>query len=492
MPAILRFFVVFVLIVLAGLWGVEATDAAPTRTSASRKATASKKAAAAKKTAPKKAAAKTSVAAPAWSLHKLGEGAPKVLIIGGIQGDEPGGFSAASLLTTHYTINSGAVWVVPNLGFGSIIERSRGVYGDMNRKFGQLDKDDPDYATVRKIQELIRTPGLHLVLNLHDGSGFYRPTRISDQENPQRWGQCVIIDQSAMEHASGDLEEVGQSVLREVNRTLLTPDHVYYLKNTLTNEGNPSMEKALTWYAVRNNVPAFGVEASKALATDVRAYYHLQVIEAFMKEAGVTFTRHFPLSQRGVAGALQTDVNIRFVDGRMFLPLENLRSRILGTLPLPKEAVRNYVVSKPILAVSSTDAEVRVHYGNRVITRVRPEWVTVDTSLAALPFTIDGAARSVPFGSVVDVQKSFMVNATSGVRINAIGVTRGADESNISLSRTDFQERYSLDPHGYLFRVEAYKGKDFMGMILVRFAGAPKLDVDVQPAVAGRETKFGK
>ena len=58
--------------------------------------------------------------------------APVVLVVGGIQGDEPGGFSAATLLTTNYTIRKGVLWVVPNLNFPSIIKRSRGLYGDMN------------------------------------------------------------------------------------------------------------------------------------------------------------------------------------------------------------------------------------------------------------------------------------------------------------------------------------------------------------------------
>lgn len=84
-------------------------------------------------------------------------------------GDEPGGFSAATLLITHYRIKKGTVWVVPNLNFPSIIQRSRGLHGDMNRKFAALAETDPEYATVRRIQELIRTPGLGLVLNLHDG-----------------------------------------------------------------------------------------------------------------------------------------------------------------------------------------------------------------------------------------------------------------------------------------------------------------------------------
>ena len=89
---------------------------------------------------------------------RLGDAARVVLVVGGIQGDEPGGFSAATLLATRYDIQEGAVWVVPNLNFPSIIKRSRGLHGDMNRKFARLDESDPEFPTVRRIQELIRHP----------------------------------------------------------------------------------------------------------------------------------------------------------------------------------------------------------------------------------------------------------------------------------------------------------------------------------------------
>ena len=74
------------------------------------------------------------------------------LLLGGIQGDEPGGFISASLLTTHYEITKGSVWIVPNLNFYSIIKRSRGPYGDMNRKFAHLSKTDPEYKTIQRIK----------------------------------------------------------------------------------------------------------------------------------------------------------------------------------------------------------------------------------------------------------------------------------------------------------------------------------------------------
>ena len=79
-----------------------------------------------------------------------------LLVIGGIQGDEPGGFVSASLLATHYEITKGSLWIVPNLNFYSIIKRSRGPYGDMNRKFAELSKKDPEYETVSRIKNYIK------------------------------------------------------------------------------------------------------------------------------------------------------------------------------------------------------------------------------------------------------------------------------------------------------------------------------------------------
>ena len=69
-----------------------------------------------------------------FTLIKLGvDDNNTVLVTGGIQGDEPGGFMSANLLARGYEITSGSLYVVPNLNMPSIIKRSRGVNGDMNR-----------------------------------------------------------------------------------------------------------------------------------------------------------------------------------------------------------------------------------------------------------------------------------------------------------------------------------------------------------------------
>jgi hypothetical protein len=136
-----------------------------------------------------------------FTLHKLESGQPgaTLLVVGGIQGDEPGGFNAASLLVTNYKIRKGSVWVVPNLNFISIIKRTRGVHGDLNRKFASIKHTDPELDTIEKIKAIILNDQVDVILNLHDGSGFYRPYYIDRMHNPRRWGQSIIIDQERIE-----------------------------------------------------------------------------------------------------------------------------------------------------------------------------------------------------------------------------------------------------------------------------------------------------
>ena len=77
-----------------------------------------------------------------FSVHTLASKVPgkTALIVGGIQGDKPGLFNTAALIATRYKILSGQVIVVPNFNFENISKRSRGVYGDMNRKFDRVSK----------------------------------------------------------------------------------------------------------------------------------------------------------------------------------------------------------------------------------------------------------------------------------------------------------------------------------------------------------------
>ncbi len=415
-----------------------------------------------------------------FSFFEKGQGDPVMLVIGGIQGDEPGGFSAATLIATRYTVRHGTVWVVPNLNFPSILQRSRGVHGDMNRKFAALDKKDPQYAIVSRIQEIIRDPRVCLVLNLHDGSGYYREKYFDKWHNPKRWGQSIIIDQAYMPHMQvpeenalvrklANLEKAATLVSAKVNEHILTDEHKMHVRDTQTAKGDKEMEKSLSWFAVRHGKPAFGLEASKNLSVVRRTYYHLHMIESFAQVLGIQLERDFDLNLEGVHKALYSDLSVSFMNGRVVLPLEDVRARV-NYLPLCSQD-KNTTTSKPIMAILAQKKTLDVHYGNRKLTVIAPDWHELDPSLQGLRVEVDGKARQVNFGEMVQATKSIKVLPVEGYRVNAIGADTGKhNESDMVLQRKQFIKRYSIDNGGTIFRIETYKGKKFCGMFLVRFA----------------------
>ncbi|MCP4713853.1 MAG: deacylase [Deltaproteobacteria bacterium] len=408
-----------------------------------------------------------------FSLHKLESGhpGPTLLVVGGIQGDEPGGFNAASLLATNYRIRYGNVWIVPNLNFISIINRSRGVHGDMNRKFAAIAENDPEYTTIKKIKPIICDEQVDLILNLHDGSGFYRPNYVDKKHNPRRWGQSLIIDQAHLnDDIHGNLEQVARQIVGIVNQHLLQDEHIYHVKNTRTREGNKEMEKTLTYFSIQNNKPAFGVEVSKSFPTHKRAYYHLRVIEAYMDLMGIEYEKNFTLDPRVVKTAINTNIQVAMYNNRIIFDMSNARKR-LGYVPLKKNAAIDVTPSNPLIAVVGFNKGYKVYYGNRRLTRLYPDYCDYDESIDRITMEIDGKRSDVTFGNMVHVNHSFQVLPQEGYRVNVIGYRKSGvkNESGIPITKREIQKRFSIDKSSQMFRVEVYRKKKFSGMVLVNF-----------------------
>jgi hypothetical protein len=419
-----------------------------------------------------------------FTLHKLDSGrpGPTVLVVGGIQGDEPGGFYTAALLVSHYKIKTGAVWVVPNLNFLSMIHNSRGMHGDMNRKFADLDPKDPEYEAIQKIKAIISDPRVEAVLHLHDGWGFYSPTYVSEWQNPRRWGQSVIIDQEAVDAPRfGDLAALAEKAVAQANEHLYDPGHAYHVKNTRTRELDDEtakeMSKTLTYFAINHGKPAFGIEGSKNLTPFMSVYYHLAVVESFLRSFGIEFERSFELATPQVAEALQSNVAVSFFDNKVYLDLRNARER-LRYIPLKKGSAVEYRPGSPIMALVSADKSLKVYFGNKNVTELDPQYCEYDGSIEAVSMEIDGTTRLVPFGRIVSVAKNFRVEPGRDYRANIIGFSKPglADEAGVTLARADLQPAYSVDKAGSIYRVEIYKGDKFCGMILAAFdAKAPAM-----------------
>ncbi|MFK5914101.1 MAG: M99 family carboxypeptidase catalytic domain-containing protein [Woeseiaceae bacterium] len=408
-----------------------------------------------------------------FSLHKIESGipGPTILVIGGIQGDEPGGFTAASMLVTNYKVNKGALWVVPNLNFQSIIKRSRGVHGDMNRKFNLLSKKDPEFNEVQKIKKIILSKDVDIVINLHDGSGFYKKTYINKLHNPNRWGQSIIIDQTYLNTDKyGDLFDIALGVQNYINSKLSNKKKYFYVKNTKTKDGDVEMEKSLTYFSIKNKRPAFAVEASKSFLTYERTFYHLLAVEGFMKKLGVEYQRNFKMTRKNVAKQIGHNLKISLYDSRINLDIDKAR-RHLRFIPLKKHSSFEYKKNNPLIAVIKKNKLLRVRYGNRYVTSLSPQYFEYDYSLETINMLIDGEEQEIKIGSKVDVEKNFQVLADQEYRVNIIGFSKRGqrNENGLLVARKNINSRFSVDKNKKVFRVEVYKGKKFSGMVLVNF-----------------------
>ena len=217
-----------------------------------------------------------------------------MMIIGGIQGDEPGGYLAADLYA-DMLLERGNMIVVPRANFNSIKKNRRGVNGDMNRKFSYnpTEQEDKELYIVDILKSLILKSDI--LLNLHEGSGFYRPRYYSNTKNPMRYGQSVIADASAYTHPDGkriELEDIAQRVIAGVNRNIKNAEHFFQFNNhdTLSEYSkHKEQRKSATFFALTEaGISAFGVETSKSI-TDIetKVKYETLIINAFMTEYGI-------------------------------------------------------------------------------------------------------------------------------------------------------------------------------------------------------------
>lgn len=217
-----------------------------------------------------------------------------LMLIGGIQGNEPGGFLSADLYA-DMSLEKGNLIVVPRANFYSIILNQRGPHGDMNRKFTHEDNGiSMEDKIVTILKKLISESDY--LLNLHDGSGYYHPTYINKWRNPKRFGQAIIADCKEFHIPGTDrtipLGEMAKKVLEGVNPHINNDLYKFRFMNTRTAEkDSPHKEqrKSATFYALNiHHIPAFGVETSKFLPSiDLKVRYHNLVINAFMDLFGI-------------------------------------------------------------------------------------------------------------------------------------------------------------------------------------------------------------
>jgi len=395
-----------------------------------------------------------------------------LLVIGGIHGNEPGGYFAPAILASHYTILSKNLWIIPNLNKESIIHYKRGVHGDMNRKFAKIQAKDKDKATVEAIKKVILEPKVSLVLNLHDGHGFYRKKNQGSIFNPNAWGQTCVIDQCKLKthQAFGDLNKIAEQVRLNVNKRLLKKHHSFNVKNTKTKYEDEAMQLSLTYFAVTHNKPAFAIETSKNLSSlSQKVFYQLLAIEEFMKIMQIEYTRDFKLNEKNIAKIIKNYGTLE-INHNILLNLNNIK-KSLSYIPI-KSKSNEFNFSHPLGSVKKRSNGVfDIYIGNIKITSLRPQYFKMTSECKeSYPLEIDGKEVSIQKTSTFHVVDDFRVIKDKSYRVNIIGYHgKNADESEEKISLKDLNKHYSVDTKNKVYRVEFYKNDEFCTMLMAKF-----------------------
>ncbi len=211
-----------------------------------------------------------------------------LLIVGGIQGDEPGGFLAADFFA-DFLLEKGNLIVVPRANFLSIVKQERKINQDMNRKFQNDDIPNYEAKVVDVLKRLICESDCFI--NLHEGSGIYSSTWDSENKNPERFGQSIIADNSILNGNDKDgvinLEEMATKVIEKINQHVSNPEQYFHFNNHRTNDPDSVHKEQLrsaTYYAYEVcHIPAFGIESSKSFPLEQKVKQHIHAINGFME-----------------------------------------------------------------------------------------------------------------------------------------------------------------------------------------------------------------
>ena len=396
---------------------------------------------------------------------------PTLLVFGGIHGNEPGGYFSASILAKHYSIRTGNIWVIPNTNKESILKYRRSINGDLNRKFAKISKNDPDFPIIKEVKTLITDPQVDIILNLHDGHGFFRQQYLSTMFNPAAWGQTCVIDQLTLDNNNSykDLGCIAEKVSKKLNEHLLQNHHSFNVRNTQTKKKKNEMQHSLTYFAINNNKAAFAIETSKELkTTEQKVYYQLRAIEAFMQIMGIEYQRDFELNSENIQNITKNNGNI-VINDNISLNLSDLRKN-LSYIPLQWKN-NDLSFSHPLGGALEGDGFIDLYIGHNRISRLSKTFFSMQECKGPFEAIIDGERKSIDLPSEVRIMSDIVFDAPQEYRLNVIGFTdpRYKNELGIKIAKSSLLKRFSLDSENRRFRAEFYKQDAFCGMVILNY-----------------------
>jgi len=207
----------------------------------------------------------------------------RILIIGGIHGNEEGSYKASDILIDT-DILKGEIAILPRSNPESIFTNMRGYNGDMNRKFASISKNDNDYYKINSIKNFISEYKPDVILSLHDGYGFFA-------KHKNHWGESIVIDEAIYNNIP--LLKIANYVSSFLKKHGFDIP-IHNTKTSAKNSHHKEQRMSLTYYALtKYNIPSFCIEGSKQTNLKRKTTVHLLALKEFFKLYNVEISPTF-------------------------------------------------------------------------------------------------------------------------------------------------------------------------------------------------------
>ncbi len=195
-----------------------------------------------------------------------GKAGPVVLIVGGVHGNEPAGYTAAAKVT-EWEVDKGTLLVIPKANKLACDSKVRYLssMGDLNRDFPQSSTEGADNVLSRAIWSAVKTYDVDWLMDMHEGYDYYKNSSTSS---------------------------VGQSLIYYPYKTKATASVIV---NTLNKDISTSYKKfSLLQYPVKGSlsraagqylgVHSFIFETCDNPSLSVRVNYHLKAAKTLLQQ----------------------------------------------------------------------------------------------------------------------------------------------------------------------------------------------------------------
>jgi len=237
-------------------------------------------------------------------IHIFGSGkeGPIMAILGGVHGNEPGGWLAAEQVRDALRPQTGALLVVPRANTIATQEfvRTTDELGDLNRLYPGDPNGQPMARMAYEITETLREFHTTLALDMHESWAFYRD-RTDTQTGTAFLGQTV-----SSSTAPG--LALGRSIVEQVNGRILSPIEEMTLREwppagfvfpTETPGGPPTATPSSGFSLSRRSRSSLGlsthipgllallVEMGQQQALERRVALHVDIAQEAMRQVGM-------------------------------------------------------------------------------------------------------------------------------------------------------------------------------------------------------------